>query len=249
MRITIELTSDQNRICLPFRYPEFVQAMIYRSLTPQHAEKLHNEGFLHGKRPFKLFTFSRILGKRVKGKNVPAGMICFSPPVKLHIASPVSWLLPEMADHLLRVGEISLGSEKLLVKSIMVCQRPAFQPPLRIRMLSPVTIYSTLTTSDGRKKTYFYHPTEKEFSALLSENARKKHQLLYHTSRDGAFQLVPISRPRENPVIFKGTFIRAWSGVFEMDGDVELIQVTYDCGLGAKNSQGFGMWEVVAAKD
>jgi len=33
------------------------------------------------------------------------------------------------------------------------------------------------------------------------------------------------------------------SGIYEIDGSEELLQVAFDAGLGSKNSQGFGMIE------
>lgn len=53
-----------------------------------------------------------------------------------------------------------------------------FDCGLRIRMLSPLTVYSTLMTPDGKKKTYYFSPYEKEFPALVNSNIKKKHFLL-----------------------------------------------------------------------
>ncbi|MGQ9472647.1 MAG: CRISPR-associated endoribonuclease Cas6 [Candidatus Caldatribacteriaceae bacterium] len=35
-----------------------------------------------------------------------------------------------------------------------------------------------------------------------------------------------------------------WTGVYELSGSVDLMSITYNAGLGNKNSEGFGMWEV-----
>jgi CRISPR-associated endoribonuclease Cas6 len=40
-------------------------------------------------------------------------------------------------------------------------------------MLSPVTMYSTLTKEDKTKKVYYYSPFEEEFNRLIKENLRK----------------------------------------------------------------------------
>jgi hypothetical protein len=39
--------------------------------------------------------------------------------------------------------------------------------------------------------------------------------------------------------------IKAWEGVYELKGKPELLDVAYNTGLGAKNSQGLGCFEVV----
>ncbi len=245
IQISFRAINADGLIRLPFRYPELVQALIYRHLPPRHAEKLHNEGFLFGKRSFKLFTFSRIAGRKVLNKRKGQPFLLFQDRIYLKIASPIEWLLPEFAEILIRKGEVKLGHNTLAIENITVFQPINFTLPLRLRTLSPITIYSTLKTADGRKKTYYYSPKEDEFSLLLSENARKKYELVYKTTKSSQFKLVPIGRVTMHPVIYKGTVIHAWSGHFEAHGDAELLHITYECGLGAKNSQGFGMWEVV----
>jgi len=46
-------------------------------------------------------------------------------------------------------------------------------------------------------------------------------------------------------VIYKGFIIKGWMGKFRLRGNPELIKFSYEAGLGAKNSQGFGMWEIL----
>jgi len=247
MRISIELASENKTIFLPFNYHEYLQAIIYNSLKPEHAEKLHNEGFLHGKRHFRLFTFSRLIGKRdrQRSQKTTEGLV-FIAPLRWQISSPIDWVLQEIVDQFLRSGRIAVGSQQLIVKSISVQQPPQWDLPLRIRMLSPMTIYSTFTKPDGRKITHYYAPQEQDFSLLMSSNLCKKYQIIYKQSIDESINIMPLSaRNRERIIKYKGTIIKAWDGLYQLDGNPELIRVAYECGLGAKNSQGFGMWEVI----
>jgi len=43
----------------------------------------------------------------------------------------------------------------------------------------------------------------------------------------------------------KGDFHRGYMMEFEMEADVRLIRFAYDCGLGERNSMGFGMVETI----
>lgn len=43
--------------------------------------------------------------------------------------------------------------------------------------------------------------------------------------------------------------IKGWLGIYEKDGDPRLLKLAYSAGLGAKNSQGFGMIDVIKEKD
>jgi CRISPR-associated endoribonuclease Cas6 len=42
--------------------------------------------------------------------------------------------------------------------------------------LSPITVYSTLYTAEGKKKTYYFSPYEQEFSQLVSINLARKYR-------------------------------------------------------------------------
>lgn len=64
---------------------------------------------------------------------------------------------------------------------VKVFPEPPIQDDVTIRMLSPVTIYSTLFSANGKKKTYYYSPFEKEFSQLIRANILKKYEALYGT--------------------------------------------------------------------
>lgn len=39
--------------------------------------------------------------------------------------------------------------------------------------------------------------------------------------------------------------IKAWLGIYRLQGEPELISLAYDTGFGSKNSQGFGMFEIL----
>jgi CRISPR/Cas system endoribonuclease Cas6 (RAMP superfamily) len=43
-----------------------------------------------------------------------------------------------------------------------------------ISFRSPITAYSTLLTPDDKKKTYYYHPREHEFTDMVQNNLKKK---------------------------------------------------------------------------
>ena len=116
-------------------------------------------------------------------------------------------------------------------------------------MLSPMTIRSTLYTKDGKRKSYYYNPFEEEFSQLITENMKKKYFVVNGKLSNGEIRLIPIRTGKEK--IIKGDndfIIKAWDGIYELTGDSELIKLSYDTGLGEKNSQGFGMWEVWRGK-
>ncbi len=244
MRVSFCFHSLEGFIFLPYNYNEFIQALIYEHLPENKSRKLHDLGFVYEKRRFKLFTFSRIQGRRLRRKSHNG--IYFQSPITIIISSPVEWILHDFAEQMLRSAEIRLGRETLYMDSIEVFQPRQFDESVKIRLLSPMTIYSTLTKPDGKKLTHYYTPYDKEFSGLLSKNLQKKFALVHKRISSGMINITPLfTGNRERIVKFKGTIIKAWDGQYLLEGDPELIQISYETGLGSKNSQGFGMWEEV----
>ena len=115
-------------------------------------------------------------------------------------------------------------------------------------MLSPVTVYSTLKKADGTPKTYYYSPFESEFSELLEQNLKKKASILLGKDKVDKynFTIKPI-RVRSNDqkiLTYKGFVIKCWMGEYKIRGSPELHRIAYETGLGSKNSQGFGCFEI-----
>lgn len=250
MRVEISIQA-QGSVTVPYSYNHIVQGFIYMLLDPVLRRTLHEEGYAYEKRKFRLFTFSRLMGKfRARDNSLE-----FSPPVKLHVSSPKSDILRSLTEGLFKKDKFALGSNDVFVESINVLAKPDFKDFPVIKILSPMTVYSTLTKADGAKKTYYYSPFEKEFGLLIKNNLLKKYEAAFNKNPEGKdFSIVPYKvRPSDEKVILyarhrdsqvKPTVIKAWMGLYKIEGDRELVELAYDAGLGSKNSQGFGCWEV-----
>lgn len=246
MRLKVELSSSNN-VVLPVFYNHFIQSIIYDLVDDKLASFLHNQGFSYGKRRFKLFTFSRIIGRSKfleKERN-----FLFSPPFQIVISSPVEGFIESLAENLVKSSNLRFSNQIVWVDSIYIYPKPQVNPEKTIiRMLSPVTMYSTLISADDKKKTYFYSPFEKEFSTLIEKNLNKKYKSFRQESKDELrFYIEPakVSKNDEKIVSFKGTIIKAWLGSYKVWGSKELIEWAYDVGIGSKNSQGFGCFEIL----
>lgn len=244
MRILVRLTSSSRHVFLPYSYPEFVQALIYKFLPENRAGQLHEEGFPYEKRRFKLFTYSRLQGKLERRE--PKKGLYFFPPVEFKVGSPVDWILQGLAEGLLKEGVIQLGQSEMQVDSIAVETPKNFSDSVKIKMLSPVTVYSTFHKPDGKKLTHYYTPFDAEFSELITRNLQKKYEVLYKKKCEETLRITPLFRHnRERILTYKKTIIKAWDGSYQLEGNPELIHISYQTGLGSKNSQGFGMWGAV----
>lgn len=103
------------------------------------------------------------------------------------------------------------------------------QTKIRVNALTLIETHSTLLKGDGEKKTYYYYPSESEYSELINGNLRKKWMAYY----------------RERIRSFKGTVIKGRTGHFRLEGEPKFLQFALAAGLGSGNSVGFGFIEKV----
>lgn len=233
---------NEKGISLPLSYSYLLQSAIYDALSNLIPDS-HDFGLNVNGRILRPFTFSRLGGQ---SRQIKEGFISFTPPIYLHFSSPLEDFAQAFANGLLKNGGMELKGEKLELKSIEVEPKPPNIGSIDARTISPVTIYSTLTTPDGKKKTYFYNPAEKDFTVQLKENLNRKAIALGSPVRAGeSFSFKLASRPIQRIVKYKDFVQIAWDFSFKLNTDPELIAIAFDWGLGSKNAQGFGMIEIV----
>ncbi len=242
MRLRIRF-SPKEPITLPWHYNALLQGMIYRVLDEHEARFWHDQGLADGRRRLKLFVFSRLLGAF---QRFPQGLR-FHKEIVWYVASPSEAFLESLALGLLRRGEVHIGPALVEVAEVEVLAPPAYRRPVRLKALSPITVYSTLAAPDGRKKTYYYAPQEPEFGRLVLDNLRRKIRAWTGEDipPDGAtFRPVKVSNRNLVVARYKGTIVKGWTGIYELDAPEPYFRMALDAGLGAKNSQGFGFVEV-----
>ncbi|MFO7891873.1 MAG: CRISPR-associated endoribonuclease Cas6 [bacterium] len=248
MRIKLTLETRDRDITLPISYSYQVQSMIYNTISNTLANQLHKKGFAFEKREFRMFVFSRLQGSfRINKKDKT---IQFKSPISLIFATPYNILTQSLAEKIMKHGEVKIGNNQLFISSIEVYKNKSFDNTIKIKILSPITVYSTLYKNDGKsKKTYYYSPFEQEFNEMIHNNIIKKYIAFYAKEPDHKkFYIEPFKvTPQNNHIVsfYKDTVIKGWTGIYQLTGSSELIEFSYDTGLGSKNSQGFGMWEVV----
>mgnify|MGYP000082398228 CR=1 FL=1 len=241
MRLLVQFDQD---ITLPLHeYNHAIQSFIYSNLKEDFAKFLHEKGFTFGKRKFKLFVFSRLAGRA----KVKEGMIKILAPVELKISSPLPEFINGLVNTLLKRKVSKLGENLVEISQIEVLPMPQFKQRMRIEMLSPLTVSSTVTTPSGKKKRYFYSPKEKEWSENILANLKRKYKAYYGRLPRGELTVLPYEVKNKDLIItrFKEGIIKGWLGKYTLIGSKELIKWGYLVGLGARNAQGFGMFEIL----
>lgn len=242
MRIILEIGS-QKEIMLPLNYNHIVQGFLYNNLSDKEfREFIHTQGYQIENKKFKLFTYSRLQGTF---KIYPETKeISFAPPVKLVISSVVQQFISDLAETSIKADSLDLGKNKVSISSISVEKQFPFSQNVQIKMLSPLVAYTT-----DNKFTQYYSPWHPQCNEILTNNLIDKYKTIFgYAPSDQTFKITPNGMQEKKFKIianYKNTIIEGYNGIYHLKGNPELIEVAYNTGLGSKNSQGFGCWEVV----
>lgn len=244
MRLCLTLENKyENGFILPIHYNRLVQGAIYENISSDLANFLHNSGYLYKGRHFKLFTFSRLMGRYSLDKVKK--QISFPEGAWLYISSPIKEFCTSIMGCMLGDGEIRLGNVFVEVTGITAEKIEVPGNSITVNTISPVVIYSTFNKPEGGKYTCYFEPGEKEFGQQLEDNLRKKYEAFYGgLAPAGHFTVKPLSQPRMNITMYKKTVIKGYTCRMKIEGPKELLQIAVDAGIGSKNSQGFGCVEI-----
>ena len=237
LHVVIQLNKP---ITLPVNYNNILQGVIYKALSaedPEYARTLHDAGSVFGERRFKPFTFGKLEGKAsVKDKR-----ITFYENISWEIRSSEVKLISILLLQFKSKG-ITLLSNHLKCTNASVTDVTIGERKIQIQALSPIVAYSTL--EDGY--TYYYTPEERGFYEITKLNALKRYAAI--TQDDTAdIEFRPVSVKQSDKVVtrYRGIILSGWRGRYELEGEPKLLDLLYQTGLGSKNAQGFGMFDVV----
>lgn len=256
MRFKLTLYIDKKAFGdrIPLNYQYAASALVYRILSnsgSDFANWLHENGYSDEKRRFKLFTFSRLYAQRY---------LIEGPYMKI-LSDKLYWyisFLPEKGTQefiqgLFNQRSFELGDRRarfsFRVENIEILPSPTFTDSMTFETLSPACIVRQ--EEDGSEKYIALdHPDAVEIVKLNLLNKYKAFHGHEFPNNAFPFRLEALSRPKSSLVTIKeGTpqesRVRGYMCRFSLTAPVELMKIMYETGLGSKNSQGFGMSEVV----
>lgn len=239
MQLIIEVHSVQD-IVLPINYHHIQQSAIFALSGEQYGKNapIHDGGSEYQKRVYKLFTFGAFNGAySVKNK-----MIAFHNGFWFEVRSADESMIENIAknitEHGLRLGDVSYHDV-----SVKKMDTHIQADEVKIMMVSPICVHTTL--DNGYTK--YWNPTDEEFYEAVAENFRRKYEAATGEAPESSIKL-EMERVTQKDKYFtkyKNIYIEAWKGVYTLSGNAEYLDFLYNCGLGARNSQGFGMFKVI----
>lgn len=233
MQLSINIRLN-GKCVLPLGYHHIQQSAIYSLIGGE----LHDNGYQYDKREYKLFTFGPIEGRyTIQGKYITFydeiifEVRCFDDDIGLTIIKNITSNGIRLLNNIYKDVEVKIHNREITTNE------------LRITMKSPICVYKT----DDERKTIYFNPNEEEFFESVRDNFVRKYYAVageYPISTID-FGLIKFSQRDRYLTKYKGFYIEGWKGVYELSGNTEYLNFLYNTGLGAKNSQGFGMFEVM----
>lgn len=264
MRVKIIIEPRKREFEIPINYNYPLGSALYRLFfesSPEFSRWLHDEGFVSrdGKK-MKLFTFSKLFISKaeVSNESIKGSGRCwflFSSPFDFSIVT--SLIEGIINRRKLVIANRVVGSE-FRIKSIEKVAEPVFNEEMDYLMLSP-TVASTMVEKDGKLVEHYYRADENGVEENLAINLKKKYEIVnkeeyrgklkialdkeYIKRKGGAekiSKLITVLEGREGETRVKGFVCPV-----KIKGEAKIQRIGYECGIGRKNSIGFGMLEVV----
>ena len=243
MRLKIRHKIPQGQeLVLPNSYHHILQSIIYTALdiSPEFGQKLHNEGYKITNRSYKLFTFSEISGKY----RISNGFIIFYEDVHFEVSSVDPYFIKTLKSGLLEKG-ITYGHHHFDKLMLEVSDDTIEESSIKIKMISPITVYATDIYTN---ETEYFSPKDSSFSEYINDNFKRKYEAYCETipTSNIKIELLKDFTPKLKVITkYHDMYIEAWRGQYVLTGERKYLDFLYQVGLGAKNSQGFGMFEVL----
>lgn len=240
----IIVTFQKERLPLPISTCAVVQGLLYRAMAedPRYSLQVHEAGRSAEGRQFKLFSFSELKGTyQIEGRT-----IIFLSEARLTVRSADPYLIQLLFAYFNSNKVVTLGNQEVQVGSVLLGDPHIYDSEICVYTLSPITVYHT----EENGHTTYFSPRDPEFYSGIIRNARRK-WISWHGTEEGfSLEIAPAPGMHEKKCAtrFKETFITAWHGRFLLQASPQVLDFFYQTGLGSKNSQGFGMFELLSAK-
>lgn len=247
MRLLIQIKLE-TPLTLPLNYQDALQGFIYNQIEDKaFSHFLHEEGYLFGKRRFKLFTYSRLFGKPIVDSKRKT--ITFQEKVSWQVSSCLPKFIQEFGQNLLMKEYLHFNGQPITIQEISYKNLTVEKNKCTIKMLSPITVHSTFISTDGKKTTQYYRPYDPAFTHLINENLHKKFTAYYNKPLNKTLDIKPLQVSKKDKVVtrFKGFIIEGWNGIYSLQGDPDVLTFACTAGLGGRNSSGFGLPEIVSS--
>ncbi len=232
-------------LTLPLSYHSILQGFIYDKLSsePEYSSFLHDIGYIEDKKPFKLFVYSLLESEE---KEISPPYITFRNSFSFEIRSPMNAFCDIFYLALMHSDKYRIGSKEVLLQGCVATKRVIDESDITVRTLSPICLNRTCIENNS-KKTVYLKPSDDDFADSINTNFHNKYKAAFGIAPSGDICIEPVKFTEKNKYVTKfgkNIIVVAYNGKYRLSGDPANLTFLYDSGIGAKNSQGFGMFEL-----
>lgn len=237
MQIIIHIKNNRE-LRFPLGYNYQLSSAVYSLLSynAEYSAFLHNRGYEFGTGRHKLFTLSPLQGNyRIEGAE-----IVFDGSFFFEVRSVSEVFIASLRDGAFNRGRLKLFDTELEIGMIEVYDRHLYESFVKVKTVSPIAAAQSL---DG--KTLYYSPQDEEFLFTVNKNLYNKYMAAFGEEPPSIAEIIPAGRPKKVVTKIKGIWVTAYHCTFTVTAEPTVMDFLYNCGVGSKTSQGFGMIECV----
>lgn len=255
--MTIELILEPEtfhyQIPLNYQYP--LSAAIYKLIatsSQEFADWLHEIGYRSGKgKPYKMFTFSKLNTNPIDKSFLSQNILKSSGNLRFLFSSPVNdkiilnFIQGAMKQGKIRICGVNLPETNFLIKSINMLPIYKYENAQTYRTISPICV-----SNFNNGKVEYIFPNNEQIVSKLENNLKEKYKILNEKDFNENLQIEIIDKTQfkqKNITIKENTEyqgrIKAFETHIRINTNAEMHKIAQECGVGERNSMGFGMIE------
>jgi len=252
MRLKIFLEPKSNNFVLPINYNYHLSSAIYKIFfdgSKEVATWLHEVGYKDEKgRKLKLFNFSDLMFSHYQVENNL--LKCFGMTSFIFSAPIETNLVKYFIDGIMKkpTFKIYLQSQTLIfrITTIELQEELKIEKQSDYSLMTPATV-SIQNNAGNKKRIIYLKPIDDDYAFRLSKNLKKKFKILhnYEYEEEINISIKPESIKSKLITIKEGLpqeiKVKAYLFDFVLKSLPEIHRIAYYCGIGEKNSLGFGM--------
>ena len=221
---------------IPLNYNYQLQNAVYAKLKEIGVSDFWRGSGLGDSESFKFFVFGPLLGNyRIADKK-----IIFTDSVSLEIRSPFF----DFCDDLQRGFELNpsirIFDRTLFVSGAALTNRHINEESAEFKTVSPIVVCTK--SESGRMN--FLSPDSAEFIDGIHENFYKNYLAAYCT-QPPELKITLLEKDKKVVTQYKDIWLTGYNCTLKVSAPSEALEFIYNCGLGERNSQGFGLVKII----
>ncbi len=216
---------------IDYNYQHSVASALFDLLRGTEYDGLHNQ------KSYKFFSFSRLyfdaMETRKSGIEILGG-------VTLWYTTPNRDLLDVTISSLKETDSVNIQGIPFRVLSVSEPYDYSNNRDEDILIsMSPILV-RTLVEKDGKSIQWEIGPDDEDYAELLIEKLKRKYSA-FKNEEPGNLEVASIWDVQRKMIRIVDIWHRCYNFKIGLRGDSKLLDFAYNCGLGEKNSMGFGM--------